>query len=246
MKIHNKFRFFIQRAYSARLSGACSPGGCAPERNMVKYPGGPLGKARRHFAQSKARAEKKENRMNDRQAPSVVCLGFFDGVHRGHLALIRAGKEIAAANGLPLRAHTFDAMPGLKGPPLTDLAERKALLLAAGADEVAVSPFDERMRRMPGDEFFRRVVLSQLNARYVVCGDDHRFGYKGAWGVKDLEALCRGAGIGLTVVPQVTLENGLRISSSAIRAALQAGDFSLAEAMLGRPVPPEMKKSFLL
>lgn len=184
--------------------------------------------------------------MPDRPMPAVVCLGFFDGVHRGHAALIAAGKEIARRKELPLRVHTFNAMPGLKGAPLTDLPERKALLLAAGADEVAVSPFDEAMRRMPGDEFFRRVVLSQLNARHVVCGDDHRFGYKGGWGVTELEAMCRQSGIGLTVVPQILLENGLRISSSAIRAALQKGDFALAEAMLGRPVSGKMKKSFLL
>lgn len=181
-----------------------------------------------------------------KRPPAVVCLGFFDGVHRGHLALITAGKQIAAREGLPLRAHTFDAMPGLKGPALTDLPERKRLLLAAGADEVAVSPFDEAMRRMTGDDFFRKVVLEELNARHVVCGDDHRFGYRGGWGVEELARLCKESGVGLTVVPQVTMENGQRISSTAIRQALQSGDYPLAEAMLGRPVSEEMKKSFPL
>ena len=175
--------------------------------------------------------------MDDERAQSVVCLGFFDGVHRGHLALLRAAREKAREKGCIVVAHTFDHAPGSKGQELTTLQEREALLLAAGADRVAVSAFDDDMRRMSGEDFFHRIVLDRLHACHVVCGDDHRFGYKGAWGVKELEAMCREAGVGLTVVPQVTLPDGRRISSTLIREAIANGDTAAAETMLGRPLP---------
>ena len=177
--------------------------------------------------------------MADERERCVVCLGFFDGVHRGHLALLRAAREEAEKRRCPVVAHTFDHAPGSKGAELTTLPEREALLLAGGADRVAVSPFDESLRRMSGEDFFRRVVVSQLHACHVVCGDDHRFGYRGAWGVRELEAMCRAAHVGLTVVPPVTLPDGRRISSTAIRQALAEGDWATAESMLGRPVPHE-------
>ena len=175
-------------------------------------------------------------------APSVVCLGFFDGVHKGHLSLLRAAKDIARDQGLIVCVHTFDRAPGEKDFVLTTLAEREALLRAAGADRVAVSAFSEDMRRMSGDDFFRQIVLGSLNARHVVCGDDHRFGYKGGWGVKELEALCRQNGVGLTVCPPVSLPDGTRVSSTAIRKAILAGNIPLAEEMLERPLTPALKR----
>ena len=178
--------------------------------------------------------------MEGINAPSVVCLGFFDGVHKGHLSLLRAAAQIAREQGLIVCAHTFDRAPGEKDFALTTLEEREALLQAAGADRVAVSAFDEEMRHMSGDAFFRRIVLEKLNARHVVCGDDHRFGYRGGWGVKELDALCREAGVGLTVCPPVSLPDGTRVSSTAIRRAILAGDVRLAEEMLDRPLPPEL------
>ncbi len=180
--------------------------------------------------------------MDVLNAPSVVCLGFFDGVHKGHLSLLRAAAEIARDQGLIVCAHTFDRAPGEKDFELTALEERQALLRAAGADRVAVSAFNEDMRRMSGDEFFRRIVLEKLNARHVVCGDDHRFGYRGGWGVKELEALCRENGVGLTVCPPVSLPDGTRVSSTAIRKAILTGNAPLAEEMLGRPLPSALRQ----
>ncbi|MBQ7655725.1 MAG: adenylyltransferase/cytidyltransferase family protein [Clostridia bacterium] len=172
-------------------------------------------------------------------APCVVCLGFFDGVHLAHQALLQAAKREGNRLGLPVCVHTFDHAPGAKEFELTTLKEREALLKKYGADTVSVSAFTEEMRHMPGDVFFREIVLNRLNARHVVCGDDHRFGYKGAWGVSELQALCDEAGIGLTVVPQVALPDGQRVSSTAIRRAIREGNTALAEKMLGRT----MKKS---
>ena len=178
--------------------------------------------------------------MEARKVPCVVCLGFFDGVHRGHLALLNAARRTADEKGLAVCVHTFDHAPGSKNFELTTLQEREALLRNAGADEVAVSVFDDAMRHMSGEDFFQSIVVKKLNARHVVCGDDHRFGYRGACGVKELEALCARNGIGLTVVPPVTLENGQRISSTAVRQAILEGNRPLAEAMLGRSLPDEM------
>lgn len=180
--------------------------------------------------------------MDELNAPSVVCLGFFDGVHKGHLSLLRAAADIARDKGLIVCAHTFDRAPGEKDFALTTLSERETLLKAAGADRVAVSAFNEDMRRMSGDDFFRGIVLGSLNASHVVCGDDHRFGYRGGWGVKELETLCREAGVGLTVCPPVALLDGTRVSSTAIRKAILAGDAALAEEMLGRPLSPKLRE----
>lgn len=182
--------------------------------------------------------------MGKAETPAVVCLGFFDGVHRGHLALLRAAQAVARERGMAVCVHTFDSPPEKKQDSLTTLRERTRLLRAAGADIVAVSPFDDAMRTMPGDEFFHSVVLGQLNARHIVCGDDHRFGYRGAWGIEALKALCEEAKVGLTVVPAVTLPDGSRISTTALRAALAAGDWEKAKEMLGRPVPEEWKARF--
>lgn len=182
--------------------------------------------------------------MNKERTPCVVCLGFFDGVHRGHLALLEEAKKTAAEEHLRICVHTFDRTPGEKGPELTTLAEREKLLRDAGADEVAVSRFTEAMRHMSGEDFFRKIVLEKLHARHVICGDDHRFGYKGACGVRELRQMCADARVKLTVVPPVTLENGVRISSSAIRRALAEHDWALAEEMLGRELPEKSKESF--
>ena len=166
---------------------------------------------------------------------AVVCLGYFDGVHLGHQALLKAGRERAEALGLPLLAHTFDRAPQHKDMALTDLKERKRLLLRYGADGVFVSPFDDAMRRMSGEDFFRDILLRELGAKHLVCGHDHRFGYGGQCDIAALHRMCEESGTGLTVVPDVTVD-GLRVSSTAIREALARGDTALAERMLGRPV----------
>lgn len=168
--------------------------------------------------------------------PTVVCLGFFDGVHRGHCALVRAARQIGDAQGLPVWVHTFDRVPGDKGEALTSLAKREQLLLREGADRVIASAFNAGFCRMPGDVFFHTVLVSQMHACHVVCGADHRFGYLGACGVEELRQLCMQDGIGLTVVPEVLLKSGQRISSSAVRDALSKGEWTLAEEMLGRPL----------
>ena len=170
---------------------------------------------------------------------SVVCLGFFDGVHAGHQALLKAGRAKADEMQVPLCVHTFDRAPSPKGMELTDLAHREKWLRFYGADRVYVSVFDESLRRMDGKTFFEQIILKEMGAVHVICGDDHRFGFMGQCGVRELQAFCADAGIGCTIVPGVTLE-GKRISSRAIRTALKEGRVQDAESMLGRPADAEM------
>ncbi len=180
------------------------------------------------------------------KAPAVVCLGFFDGVHKGHVALIRRARSIADQAGWRVCVHTFDRLPARalgksNEEELTSADQKRALLLEAGADEVVVSPFDEEMRGMSGEDFFRKIVLDQLQARHVVVGYDHRFGHLGDTDVDKLRTLCEKADIALTVVQPVTLPDGTPVSSTAIRRALAGGDQKTASDMLGRSVDPNPK-----
>lgn len=182
--------------------------------------------------------------------PGVVCLGFFDGVHLGHRAIIDQGKQKAAQLCLPLYVHTYDLPPmnlikhagAVK--ELSPLPQKAALFEEAGVDVVAVSRFDERLMRMDGSQFFYDILIGRLHARHLVIGYNHRFGYKGSTDAKALEALCERSGIGLSVVSAVSLPDGRAISSSAIRNALTRGDTALAQRMLGRPVTQAMKDIF--
>lgn len=179
--------------------------------------------------------------------PSVVCLGYFDGVHAGHQALLALGAEIAARQSLLSCAHTYDLPPiSLLKPQhacleLTAFEEKCELLERYGAQVVAVSRFDERLLRLPGEVFVDEVLIGRMQARHLVVGFDHRFGYQGDTDVDKLARLCAQKGLALSVVPPVRTADGRTVSSSAIRAALKAGHWGIAEEMLGRPVTERMR-----
>ncbi len=171
----------------------------------------------------------------------IVCLGFFDGLHRGHQVLLKRGKAAAERLNLPLCAHTFDRSPSPFKQEITTLPEREQLLKAYGADLVYVSHFDEALRSMAGDVFFREVLVERLHARYVICGEDHRFGHLGRWDANALEKMCREKGLGFEKVPAFCLE-GEKVSSSAIRQAIAEKNWEKAEEYLGRKVPEHWKQ----
>ena len=175
------------------------------------------------------------------QEGCVLCLGFFDGLHLGHQALLNAGLKTAKKMRLPLCAHTFDRSPSPFKRALTSLEEREGLLKRCGADCVHVTAFDEETRCMTGEDFFQKVIVEKIHARYVVCGRDHRFGHKGGWDASALEKMCREAGIGFETVPAFCLD-GEKVSSTAIRKALQEGNEEKAEKLLGRKVPAHWKQ----
>lgn len=171
----------------------------------------------------------------------ILCLGFFDGVHLGHRELIKKACELRENTGLPVFVHTFLISPasvlsGKEPMCLTDNKRKEQLLLSYGADRVIFSPFDETIRDLSGRDYFERFLMKELHTRWIVAGEDHRFGRNGDTGAAELKSLCRENGVGLSLIPSVCTEDGVRVSSTAIRAALQINNIALAEKMLGRSV----------
>lgn len=172
---------------------------------------------------------------------AAVALGNFDGVHRGHAAVIAAAADAARAHGLPLAALTFEPHPREvfrpRDPPFRlTLAEAKAEALAAlGIDLLYELPFDEAFSRIAAEAFIAEVLAEALGARHVACGPDFHFGHRRTGTPALLATLGPAHGIGVTVVPEATDETGGELSSTAVRDALRAGDLARAEAILGRP-----------
>lgn len=181
----------------------------------------------------------------------VVCLGFFDGVHLGHLKLLKAAQEIKKRAGYTVCVHTYSVppvtliYPGRPYFELTTLKEKIQMLLENGADTVAVSLFNQALMQMDGAEFIDQELGRRLNVQHLVVGFDHRFGFQAKTGVEELKLLCAERGIGLTVVEPVRTEDGSVISSSAIKTALRNGDIRLAEQMLGRPAERSLIERFI-
>lgn len=170
----------------------------------------------------------------------VATVGSFDGVHLGHQAIIAQLRARAHELGLPAVAIIFEPQPheyfsGEKAPArLMRFKEKVLALFDAGVDRVLCLQFNECLRSLTGEEFIRRVLVDGLGIRHLVVGDDFRFGCDRSGDY----CLLREAGreSGFSVEDTATLEiAGERVSSTRIRKALQAGDFALAESLLGKP-----------
>ena len=169
----------------------------------------------------------------------VVVIGNFDGVHRGHLAVLAAARRLAGSD--PVVAVTFEPHPLVVLRPdhapavLTPLAEKLRLLRAAGADDVLVLVFDAALAGWSPTEFVQRVLVDRLRARVVVVGENFRFGHRAAGDVALLRRLGGAAGFAVVPAALATVPLGPRVSSSLIRERLAAGDVEAARAALGRP-----------
>lgn len=172
--------------------------------------------------------------------PSVVTIGAFDGVHRGHQSLIRRVVEKARSDSLTPIAMTFYPHPfmvvaGFKPGFYLTLPDVKAQLLGQyGIDLVITQPFDEATRHMRAAEFVER-MLTQLRMTHLLIGPDFALGYKREGDISYLRALGQERGFVVDVAEFVADAGGDRISSSRIRAAISAGEVALAEDLLGRP-----------
>ena len=168
---------------------------------------------------------------------TVVALGNFDGVHLGHAHLLRTAR--AARPDAALAVLTFEPHPREvfrpDDPPfrLTLSAERAAALAELGVSLVYELAFDEAFSRMSAEAFVGDVLRDGVGARHLVCGPDFAFGHRKGGDVAFLAGRAAGLGIGLTVVPPLTDEEG-QISSSRIRRALQDGYPERATEKLGR------------
>ena len=166
---------------------------------------------------------------------SAVALGFFDGVHIGHQAVIAAVVNSARAEGWQAAVFTFSLPAGhaMKGGRLITDEEKHRRIEALGADHFFEPPFEEFCDLSP-QAFVTDVLAGLYNAKAVFCGNNFTFGKKAAGNVAVLRALCEPLGIRVEVVPMALYE-GETVSATRIRAALAAGEMEAAAAMLGRP-----------
>ncbi len=167
----------------------------------------------------------------------VATIGFFDGVHRGHLCLIQQLLEEARKRGLKSLLVTFDRHPRTVVSPghvptlLTTLEEKEGLLRRTGVDEIAVLPFTHEMSCLSAREFMEQVLRRELNVQVLILGYDHAFGHGGG----SLNDYVRwGKETGIEVLRAHELED-VMVSSSKCRRLLEAGDVKGAAEMLGRP-----------
>jgi riboflavin kinase / FMN adenylyltransferase len=170
----------------------------------------------------------------------AVAIGNFDGVHRGHIAIVRRLLERAQAVGGPAIVFTFDPhpvrilRPQHCPPPLT-WTERKAELLAThGVDWIVAYPTDEALLQLTPIEFFDRIVLNSLAARALVEGPNFYFGHNREGTIDRLRLLATAANISLDIVPPVEV-GGVVVSSSRVRDLIRAGNVEQAATLLAAP-----------
>jgi riboflavin kinase / FMN adenylyltransferase len=173
-------------------------------------------------------------------APSAVALGAFDGIHLGHRAILGTAVTQARHDKLRALACTFDRhpmevlQPDRAPLPITTLEERLELIAETGIDTTMVIPFTPAVAGIEAQTFVRDVLVGTLKAREIVVGFNHRFGRGARGDAKLLEALAATLGFRAHIVPAL-LVDGVAVSSSEIRAALQRGDLPDAARLLGRP-----------
>lgn len=173
-------------------------------------------------------------------APVALTIGNFDGVHLGHQAMLERLKRSAAERGLPAAVMTFEPHPREFFAPdqaptrLSSLREKLEVLDASGVERVYVCRFNYDLARTPPEAFVERVLVQGLAVRWLLIGDDFRFGARRGGDLNLLKALAPRHAYEVESMSSVTLA-GQRVSSTAIREALAAGDLELAAQWLGRP-----------
>ena len=174
-----------------------------------------------------------------RDTTSVVTTGTFDGVHLGHQAIVRYLVERAQEIGGVPTVVTFDPHPRevLRGeavPLLTTLDERADLLARLGVERFVVVPFSRDLSLLEPEDYVRDVLVERVGMREIVIGYDHRFGRKARGDRALLDRLGDDLGFSVDVIPE-QVEGDVTVSSTAIRALLEAGDARAAALLLGRP-----------
>lgn len=170
----------------------------------------------------------------------VIALGFFDGVHKGHGALLRRVTERAQALGAIPTAFTFDVHPeslilGRATPLLSTTADRADLMHRLyGIQDVVVAHYDRKMMKTPWEDFITDYLIRDCSAAHVVAGHDFHFGYRGEGNPERLKLKCRELGIGCDIIHPV-LQDGITVSSTYIRTLVAQGEMERARAFLGHP-----------
>jgi riboflavin kinase/FMN adenylyltransferase len=178
---------------------------------------------------------------------TVVTIGAYDGVHRGHVTVISRVRRLAQERGMATAVVTFDRHPASVVRPesapllLTDLDQKLELLAATGVDYTRVVHFDAARSREPAEDFVRDDLVRCLSARLVVVGEDFHFGHGRAGNVELLRRM--GDELGFEVAPvelvgpdgEPSIDTATRVSSTRVRTLLRAGELAVANSLLGRP-----------
>lgn len=170
----------------------------------------------------------------------VLAIGNFDGLHLGHRALLERLTAAGRQHGLPPAVMTFEPHPRELFTPeqaparLTSLREKLALLESCGIEEVYLLHFSRKLAGLTAEEFIERVLVRGLGVRHLIIGDDFRFGKGRAGDFAMLQSAGQQHGFGVEAMHTIEI-NGERVSSSAVREALGAGDLEHAARLLGRP-----------
>lgn len=170
----------------------------------------------------------------------VLTIGAFDGLHRGHQALLDRVRERAQARGLVPAAVSFEPLPrGYFAPApvkrLSAVREKLCGFAAAGIELLLLLRFGAQLASMSAEDFVREVLVARLAAREIWVGKDFRFGHHRIGDVELLRTLEGVGGYTVRVLDAVTVGDGERISASRVRGALGGGDFAHARELLGRP-----------
>jgi riboflavin kinase/FMN adenylyltransferase len=173
-------------------------------------------------------------------APVALAIGNFDGVHRGHAAIAERLVEVAAASGVVPTILSFEPHPREFFAPasaparLTTLREKLELLAGLGVEQTMICPFNKAFAALSAEDFITVVLRGALQVKHLIVGDDFRFGRGRHGDFALLQAAAKQHGFTVEAMPSIKAE-GLRVSSSAVRQALAAGDMKHAAALLGRP-----------
>ena len=160
--------------------------------------------------------------------PCSLALGAFDGLHRGHMAVIREAMKAPFSAGVLTFTGSPQGSPGLITPE-----EKEEILREEGVSRLYSLDFS-KVKNIPAEEFFWDTLQKRCMAKRLCCGEDFRFGQGAKGDAALLQDLCKEAGAELVILPNL-MENGEKISSTGIRAAVQAGDIPAANCLLGRP-----------
>lgn len=178
--------------------------------------------------------------MSHKQPKRAIALGYFDGVHMGHRALMERAVQRAQEIGGTSAVFTFDQHPstvvtGRPVPLLTaDSYRREEIKRLGGVDEVIFGHFDEHLRTMDWRDFIHELLIGQFHAGYIISGHNNRFGYMGRGTAEGMAEECAKAGVGYDCIPDIKID-GIVVSSTYIRQLVSLGDMERATRFLGHP-----------
>jgi riboflavin kinase/FMN adenylyltransferase len=179
--------------------------------------------------------------LPDRLRGAAVAIGAFDGVHRGHQAVIAAAHDAAGRLGVPLAVVSFDPHPRRWFQPeaapfrLMTPGQMARAMAPLGVDRLYLLPFDAAMAAMSEEAFAREILSDGLGIAHAAVGFDFTYGKGRTGSAEGLRRHGESLGFGVSVVDRIDDPDGLKLSSSGVREALKAGDMARAAAILGRP-----------